>query len=132
MSYKFKLTDMIPAAPEAIYAAWMSSRGHSAMTGGKAKTSTKIGGAFTAWDGYISGVNLALVPGERIEQSWRTSEFSDAHPDSKIVVTLKALKDGTRITLRHSNVPDGQTSYDRGGWQEHYFEPMKKYFGKKK
>jgi uncharacterized protein YndB with AHSA1/START domain len=132
MSYKFKLTDVIPATPEAIYKAWMSSRGHTAMTGGEAKVSTKVGGKFTAWDGYISGVNLALVPGERIEQSWRTAEFGEAHGDSKIVVTLKSLKDGTRISLVHSNVPDGQTSYEKGGWQEHYFEPMKKYFGRKK
>jgi hypothetical protein len=27
-------------------------------------------------------------------------------------------------------VPDGHTSYERGGWQDHYFKPMKAYFTK--
>jgi hypothetical protein len=28
----------------------------------------------------------------------------------------------------HSNVPDKRTSYERGGWQTRYFEPMARYF----
>lgn len=132
MTYRFKLTDVIPAAPHDIYAAWLDSRGHRAMTGGKAKQSARTGAAVTAWNGYISGKNLELVPGKRIVQSWRTTQFTDAHKDSKITVTLKPVKGGTRVTLVHSSVPDGHTSYEKGGWQSHYFEPMKKYFGKRK
>jgi activator of HSP90 ATPase len=131
MSYGFTLIDVIPAAPEAIYDAWLSSRGHSAMTGGKATQSAKVGAAVSAWDGYISGRNLALAPGKRIVQSWRTTRFANQDPDSRITVTLAAVKGGTRVTLRHANVPDGHTSYQEGGWQSHYFEPMKKYFAKK-
>ena len=131
MTYRFKLTATIPASPRQIYDAWLDSRRHRAMTGGKAKQSAKIGAPVTAWDGYISGKNLELVPGRRIVQSWRTTKFTDAHKDSRITVTLKAVKDGTRITLAHVGVPDGQTSYQRGGWQSHYFEPMKKYFARR-
>jgi len=43
-------------------------------------------------------------------------------------VLLEPVPGGTRITVRHSNVPDGHTSYRDGGWQRSYFEPMKKYF----
>jgi activator of HSP90 ATPase len=132
MPYRFKLTDVIPATPSEIYDTWLSSRGHRAMTGGKAKQSTKVGASVTAWDGYISGKNLMLVPGKRIVQSWRTTRFTGEHKDSRITVTLKPLKDGTRITLVHSGVPDGQTSYEKGGWQSHYFEPMKAYFAKRR
>ena len=35
---------------------------------------------------------------------------------------------GTRITIRHTGVPDGHFSYERDGWEEHYFEPMRRYF----
>jgi len=28
-------------------------------------------------------------------------------------------------------VPDGHTGYQNGGWETHYFQPMKKYFGKR-
>jgi uncharacterized protein YndB with AHSA1/START domain len=131
MSYAFKLTDIIPGAPQAIYDAWLSSRGHSAMTGGKAEMSAEVGASYTAWDGYISGVNLSLAPGKRIVQSWRTTQFADTDGDSTITVTLEPVEGGARITLEHSNVPDGQTTYEEGGWQTHYFEPMKEYFAEK-
>jgi hypothetical protein len=48
-------------------------------------------------------------------QSWRTSQFTDNHDDSIITVMLDESDDGeTLLTLIHSNVPDGQTSYERG------------------
>jgi len=130
MAYDFTLSDVIPATPKAIYDAWLDSRGHTAMTGSKAKQSAKLGAAVTAWGNYISGKNLALTPGKRIVQSWRTTQFTDQHPDSTITVTLTPVKTGTRVTLKHANVPDGQTSYEKGGWQDHYFRPMKAYFAK--
>jgi uncharacterized protein YndB with AHSA1/START domain len=129
MSYDFTLTALIPATPQAIYDAWLDSRGHTKMTGGKAEMSAKVGDSVTAWDGYISGKNLELVPHARIVQSWRTTRFTETDADSRIVVTLTPVAGGTRLTLEHSNVPDGQTSYEMGGWQSHYFEPMGKYFG---
>jgi activator of HSP90 ATPase len=95
--------------------------------GGKATASTKIGGKFTAWDGYINGRNLELAPGKRIVQSWRTTQFTDKDTDSKITVTLVKVPGGTKVTLRHADVPDGHDGY-KSGWKSHYFAPMKTYF----
>lgn len=132
MTYEFKLTDVIPGTPQAIYDVWMSSRGHTAMTGGKARMSANVGGTYTAGDGYIAGKNLSLVPGARIVESWRTTDFTDADVDSKITVTLKAVEGGTEVTLKHIDVPASQTSYEKGGWEAYYFAPMKKYFANRK
>jgi activator of HSP90 ATPase len=131
MSYDFEVSDTLPATPHEVYAAWMSSEGHAAMTGAQAHVDPRVGGAFDAWDGYITGRTLELEPGRRIVQSWRTSEFEDAHEDSRIEVLLEPVGEGTRITVRHTNVPDGQTGYEQGGWQESYFEPMKEYFAQR-
>jgi len=113
MAYRFRLTHVFPVSPKVLYDTWLSSQGHTALTGGKAKMSASLGGRYTAWDGYISGRNLALEPGRRIVQSWRTAEFADADKDSKITVTLTPVKAGTRLTLAHSGVPDCHTSYQR-------------------
>ncbi len=75
MPYTFTLTTTIPASPEEIYQAWLDSLAHSEMTGGAANMSEQIGAEVSAWDGYISGRNLELVPGERIVQSWRTANL---------------------------------------------------------
>jgi activator of HSP90 ATPase len=74
------------------------------------------------------GKNLTLEPGRRIVQSWRTTKFARQDPDSQIEVLLEPVVGGTRITLHHTNVPDGHAGYQDGGWREHYFEPMKRYF----
>jgi activator of HSP90 ATPase len=133
MAFDFTVSDIIPARPRQIYDAWLSSDGHRAITGGAAADiSSREGANFTAWDGYISGKNLKLEPGRRIVQSWRTSEFTDADPDSRIEIVLDETPDGTKLTLHHSNVPDGHTGYRDGGWQDCYFEPMKAFFAGQK
>ncbi len=128
MPYEFTVSDRLPAPPDAVYDAWMSSEGHAAMTGADARIDARAGGAFEAWDGYITGTTLALEPGRRIVQSWRTTEFADGDADSRIEVLLEAAVDGTLITLHHTEIPDGQSGYEQG-WRDSYFEPMRAYFG---
>ena len=131
MPYKFTISDIIPAEPRAVYDAWLDSKAHSKMTGDKARVSARVGEAFMAGDGYITGVNLELIPGKRIVQSWRSSEFATDDADSKITLTLRPIEGGTKLTLLHTRVPDGQSNY-KEGWREWYFEPMKAYFAKAK
>jgi uncharacterized protein YndB with AHSA1/START domain len=128
MPFSFTLTDIIPATPQQIYDAWLDSRGHTQMTGSAARAKPVEGATFSAWGGYIKGKNLTLKPGRRIVQSWRTTKFVKQDPDSQIEVLLEAVPEGTRLTLHHTNVPDGHGGYQDGGWQQHYFEPMKQYF----
>jgi activator of HSP90 ATPase len=97
------------------------------MTGGAAEASAEVGGEFTAWDGYIWGKNLELEPGKRILQSWRTQDFETSDADSKLEIVLEAVPQGTKLTLKHTNIPDAGTGY-KDGWVEYYFEPMKAYF----
>jgi uncharacterized protein YndB with AHSA1/START domain len=129
MPYTFTLSRRIPASPQEIYDAWLDSAAHSEMTGGEARMSDAIGADVSALNGYITGRNLQLIAGERIVQSWRTTEFADEHADSVVTVMLEERADGALLTLVHSNVPDDQRSYEEGGWQATYFEPMIAYFG---
>jgi activator of HSP90 ATPase len=128
MVFRYTLRHVVPAAPQEVYDAWLSSRGHSAMTGLEAHVSAKVGAKFTACEDYITGTNIALVPGKKIVQAWRSKEFAPGDPDSEITVTFAPLKAGTRITLVHANVPDGHTGYRKSGWRDFYFRPMTRYF----
>jgi uncharacterized protein YndB with AHSA1/START domain len=132
MTYDFKLSCTLPASPEAVYDAWLDSAAHSAMTGARAKIVKGVGGAYSAWDGYITGKTVELIPGQRIVQSWRTTEFAGDDPDSTITVELAPVRTGARLTLTHSGVPDRQTSYEDGGWHDNYFAPMKAHFAREK
>ena len=130
MSIEFEISDLIPAPPDVIYDAWLNSEEHTSMTGGRAKVSAKIGEMFEAWDGYIQGKNLELESPGRILQQWRTTEFENSEQDSQLEVLLIPEGQGTRITIRHSGLPDHGMQY-RQGWIDAYFLPMKEYFNRK-
>jgi uncharacterized protein YndB with AHSA1/START domain len=129
MSDSFQLSTILPAGPERIYTAWLDSSEHSQFTGGVAEISPVVSGIFSAWDGYIKGVTLELTPYSRILQSWRAEDFPPEAEDSQLEVRLEEVPGGTRLTLIHSNLPDGQTEEFKQGWLDFYFTPMKAYFG---
>lgn len=127
MKESLELRHNFRVKPSVIYDAWLNSKQHTKMTGGLAKCSNEIGGNYTAWDGYIEGKNIDLKPNKEIIQSWRTSEFDINDEDSKLIIRLKEIENGTELTLIHNNIPEGQTQY-RKGWVDHYFTPMENYF----
>jgi activator of HSP90 ATPase len=128
----YSVSAVIAASPEQVYTAWMSGKEHGAMTGGAAKVSPKVGGKFSAWDGYILGTTLELVPFKRIVQAWRTTEFPEDSPDSRLLIELAPARSGTRITITHSDIPPGQGQEYKKGWVDFYFKPMKEYFKAKR
>ena len=130
MESKFTISEVILATPEQIYQAWLSTKGHSAMTGSPAEVEARVKGKFSAWDGYIFGETLELKPNQRIVQAWRTTEFPEGSPDSRVEINLEAVKGGTKITIHHSNIPKGQAEDYKQGWQDFYFKPMREYFSK--
>ena len=126
------LDTWFPVEPQVVYKAWLDSRAHGAFTGGAASIIPKVGAAFTAWDGYIQGKTLELESPRRILQSWRTSEFPDGAPDSRLELLLEAVSGGTRLILRHTGIPEGQGISYAQGWIDHYFNPMQAYFGSRR
>jgi activator of HSP90 ATPase len=127
-TYDYELEHVLPVPPGTVYDAWMSSEGHTAMTGSPAVVDPTVGGGYSAWDGYITGKNLELETYKRIVQSWRPADFRDDDADSQIEVVLEAIDDGTLLKLRHTKVPSHNHSYQEGGWQDSYFAPMSEYF----
>ncbi len=129
MPYEFTVSDVMPTSPDDAYDAWLASDRHAAMTGDPAEIDARVGGAFEAGDGYISGTTLELSPGRRIVQSWRTTDFAAEDADSQIEVLFEPVADGTRVTLHHTAIPDGQSGYEQG-WRDYYFAPMREYFAR--
>lgn len=119
----------IPAPPEAVFDAWISAAGHSAMSGGGATGGSSVGEAFTAWDGYIQGAWRALERPGRVLMDWRTAEFPADAPFSQVELLLAPAAGGTELRLNHTNIPDGQAARYRDGWDHFYFAPMKAHFG---
>ena len=121
---------LIPASPREVYEAFIDAKKHSKFTGSRATIDPKVGGKFTAWDGYISGKNLELKDGKRIVQEWVTTEWPKDYPPSRLELTFTKTKTGTEISMIHSAVPAEQKDELTQGWTEFYWEPLKKHFEK--
>lgn len=125
---RVRVSAVLRAQPLRVYDAWLSAKEHAAFTGSAATVDARVGGKFSAWDGYIHGENVELEPGKRIVQTWRSSDFPKGAPASRLEVILKKDARGTKITLVHSEIPTGQGAEYKKGWVEFYFAGMKRYF----
>ena len=125
-------TELIPGAtPEQVYDALVNPKKHARFTGAAATGEPRVGGKFTAWDGYIDGTHLELEPGRRIVQEWSTAEWPQGSPASRLEFTFTEKDGGVEVTMVHSNVPASQVESYRQGWIDHYWQPLKKYFAAK-
>lgn len=126
----FVVSTEIAASPLAIYNAWIDGAQHAAFTGAPATSDPRVGGQFTAWDGYISGTYVALTAGEGIEMAWRTTQFASTDADASVSVRLEATGAGARITLTQSGSPAGQAASYEAGWEQYYFAPLRAFFAR--
>jgi len=111
--------------PHEVYEALMDSKKHAALTGQSAMVSRRVGGAFSAYDGYITGKNLVLVPDKKIVQSWQASDWPEGCV-SKATFLLKPVRGGTALTFTQTGVPADQYTSIKQGWIDYYWKPMKK------
>ncbi len=122
-SVKFKAT------PHDVYEALMDSRKHAKFTGAKAAIGRKVGDRFTAYDGWITGINLELVPDRKIVQKWRGGDWPEGHY-STATFLLKELAKLTELKFTQTEVPEDQFESISSGWFEHYWDKMKVFFEK--
>ena len=144
MKNKFTLTATFNTSADKIYKAWLTTQGHTLMTGSPTKVTGHVQGDFTAWDGYIWGTFLELDENKRIVQTWRTGEFPTEAEDSIVEILLEeeivsprrhgdasgsalATTYKTKLTLNHSNIPAGQADGYKTGWEDFYFKPMREW-----
>lgn len=120
-------TVTIPAPPLAVYRALMDPRTHERFTGSPARISPRVGGRFTAYDGYAEGRHLELIPGRKIVQTWRASDWPAGHYST---ATFALARSGTGTTLKftQTGVPEQHAASIRQGWREFYWTPLRAMF----
>lgn len=124
-----KQTIHFEATPSDIFDSLMDEKKHSDFTGAHAKIENRNGGRFSVWDGYATGKNLQLIPGKKIVQSWKASDWP-AEANSTVTIELQSDGHGTKLIITHENVPDEFEKDIEQGWKDYYWEPLKKYLKK--
>jgi activator of HSP90 ATPase len=127
------ISSILDTNADFLYNFFIDSKLHTEITESKAIISNKIGGKFTAWDGYIKGEIITLEKNRKIIQKWRTTDFNKNDKDSILEITIKEIgKNRTRLILKHSELPEGSEEEYKNGWKEFYIRPLKEFIKKQK
>ena len=118
--------------PKTLYNLYMNAKQHAHIAGSPVKISAKAGAPFSAHGGYITGSSVYNVKDSIIVQTWRSSDWDPAEPDSVFTIVLEPKGKGTILHAIHSNVPDKHAEGIRKGWDDHYWKPWKQYLAGKK
>lgn len=113
----------LPASPQRLYQLFLSSQQFTIFTGPPATIDAKVGGAFSLFGGRIVGLNVELVPNERIVQAWRPADWPLGLYS---LVRIQLVPEGaqTLLVLDHTGFPAGGFDHLSAGWIEHYWEPL--------
>jgi activator of HSP90 ATPase len=117
------------ATPARVYNALLDAKQFGAFSSGSAEIQLEAGGAFTCFDGRISGRNVELVPNRRIVQAWRSNGWPEGIY-SIVRFEFKEEGSGTRLVMDQTGFPDGEKDSLESGWKSHYWEPLRKYLGR--
>lgn len=129
MSKPIQQTVTFKASANEVYEALMDSKKHAEFTHGKASISRAVGGAISAYDGYITGKNIELIPDRKIVQDWRAVDWPDGF-FSRVIFEISPVQGGARLDFTHTGVPEGTEKEFTQGWIDNYWEPMKAYLEK--
>ncbi len=114
--------------PLDLYKCFLDARIHSSFTGAEAVIEEKENTSFTAYDGYITGKNIALERGKKIVQQWKANEnnWPENHY-SEVVFIFSELPEGCELKFYHTAIPEPVAEKIEKGWYEYYWEPLQIY-----
>ena len=130
MPKTIRQTVTLEAPPHTVFEALLDSKKHGVFTGDAATVSRKVGGSFSTFSGYATGKNLRIEKDRVIVQSWRTTDFLEKEPDSKVTFRFSKKGPGTQLTFVHSGVPERLAADLAEGWKEFYWGPLKVYLSR--
>jgi activator of HSP90 ATPase len=112
-----------------LFDSWLSTKAHSKMINASARIIGKKGGAFSVWDGEITGNTIGIDKAHfTIIQSWRAKNWSnDVY--STIQLTMIPKDETTcKLIFIQSGIPSEFLSEIKQGWKDYYWKPMKVFF----
>jgi activator of HSP90 ATPase len=89
------------------------------------RISRNVGGAFSLFGGYISGLQVELVRDQRLVQAWRAASWN---PGEYSIASFMLADEGsaTRLIFDHRGFPAGAAQHLAAGWHGNYWQPLAK------
>lgn len=126
MSNAIRQVILFPATVNRVYRAILDQNQFAEVTGAAAEISDEVGGAFSCFDGQITGRHIELSPDERIVQAWRVKSWGPGEW-SRVRFEFKSTDEGTELTLDQAGYPEDARDHLESGWHKMYWEPLRSY-----
>lgn len=113
--------------PQQVFEALTNAEQFGDISGAPAEINPKPGGKFSCFGGMISGITIEVEPDKRLVQAWRVGNWD---PGIYSIVKFELERTGdteTSLVFDHTGFPEEHKSHLEQGWNERYWEPMKKY-----
>ncbi len=130
MNKIIRQTVVINASPKKVYAVLINEKKHAKFSKAPATISRKVGGAFTCYGGYLTGINLELVPSKRIVQAWRSKTWPAGTYSIASFAFSRKAGGRTKLVFTHVGVPAFDFKDVNKGWRTFYWNPIKAYLKK--
>ena len=127
MTKDIKQQVVIHAPLAKVFAALMDEKKHAEFTGAPAAIRSRVGGPFTCYGKYITGITLELEPPKRIVQAWRARDWPKGWYSIVTFQLSSAAGGRTKLRFTQVGVPSNDYRDKNKGWQTHYWEPLKRY-----
>mmetsp|Transcript_40416 Transcript_40416/g.49019 ORF Transcript_40416/g.49019 Transcript_40416/m.49019 type:complete len:346 (+) Transcript_40416:128-1165(+) len=131
-----KLTEKFYCRPIDIFGVMTDVPRIQTFTQSPAEFDASPGGKFSMFGGSVQGINVELVPGEKMVQKWRFSNWEEGYY-SMVTITFKEPEPGnTILSLVQEGVPEedafgNHSVYDQteNGWKNLIFHKIRSIFG---
>ena len=121
----FKKTFKINAEPSDVYSALTNPYTIELWSGYPAQMSEEPGTEFSLWEGDITGKNLEFIKDRKVVQEWY---FGETTEKSMVYITIQPDREGSLVTVEHTNIPDDDFADIADGWREYYIGAIISFF----
>jgi len=111
-----------------VFHALMKPEMFVAFTNGSGRIDPKVGGTFDMFGGNVHGKILEIEAPTKIVQLWRFKYWPDGHY-SIVTFSIREKEDSTHILVKQTGVPTSDVEKTKEGWNEYYWDAMKRTFG---
>ena len=86
-----------------------------------------VGGRFEMFDGWVTGKVLKVSEHE-LAYTWKSGDWDEDAAISEVHYLLKADEAGTKVTVKHTNLPsEKERDSHKAGWTDFFFDPLEDY-----
>lgn len=123
----------IKASPAEVFSTLVEARKILDWSGQKGRVASRVGGKVALFDGWVKGVVLDCKDKRTLAYTWLTADWPEETKPSVVRYKLAAAKNGTKLTLVHSELPSRKEMLShKSGWTEFFFDPLRNYFADRK